>query len=228
MMLRNGLKDKIAIGLCFTSLGCIAVLLSSAMWIHHLQILCLVSISISVISGLHAETLKKNSFSLDRLIGALVIVVLFVSLNVTGWKLPARPQTPSSQWLSPHWVEPGEITFLKTSNIDLKYELNFARLGPNDDLGLGAFLTNEWRLVCRDYAQYGHETHEMVNEIIECLVNKPNYVFISPGFFALERVSGTYASLKARTSTALKKNFECLEIKQRPSAQFCTRIVFRD
>jgi hypothetical protein len=228
VMLRNGLKDKIAIGLCLTSLGCIAVLLSSAMWIHHLQILSLVSISISVISGLYAETLGKNSSSLDRLIGALVIVMLFVSLNVTGWKVPARPQTPISQWLRPHWVEPGEITFLKSSNIDLKYELNFARLGPNDDLGLGAFLTNEWRLVCRDYGQYGHETQEMVNEIIECLVNKPNYLFISPGFLALERVSGTYSSLKSRTSTALKKNFECLDIEQRPGAKFCTRIIFRN
>ena len=225
---RRGLNDKIAIALCLTFLGCIVVLLSSAMWIHHLQILSLVSISIAVISGLYAETFENKSSSSIRFIGVLVIVMLFVSLNVTGWKVPIRPQLPISQWLNPHWVEPGEITFLKLSDNELMNKRNFARLGPNDDLGLAAFLSTEWRLVCSDYGQYGHETQAMVNKIIDCLANKPNYVFVSPGFYALERVSGTYSSLKARASAALEKNYECLDIEQRPGAKFCTRTVFQN
>ena len=224
LMFRRGHNTKIATALCLTIFGCIVTLLSSAMWIHHLQLLALVSVSISVISGYYAGISESSPAHIDRLVGALVIVMLFVSLNVTGWKIPIRPQMSISHWLSPQWVEPGEITFLKTSRIDLKEELNFARLGPNDDLGLAAFLTRDWRLVCHDYAQYGHETPAMVNVIIDCLIDKPNYVFVSPGFYGLERASGTYSSLKSRVTMALASNFQCVDIEQRPGSKFCTRI----
>ncbi len=227
LMFRRGDRNKISIGLCLTVFGCLVTLLSSAMWIHHLQILALVSVSIAVVSGSYVRTSERSPAHIDRIVGAVVIVMLFMSLNVTGWKIPVRPQTPISQWFSPNWVEPGEITFLKTSKIDFKEELNFARLGPNDDLGLAAFLTKDWRLACRDYGQYGHETQQMVDEIIDCLVHKPNYVFVSPGFYALERFSGTYSSLKSLVSAALKKNFECVDIQQRPGSKFCTRILLQ-
>ena len=83
-------------------------------------------------------------------------------------------------------------------------------------------------MVCRDYGQYGYETEEMVRKIIGCIANRPNYVFISPGFYALERVSGTYSNLKSLVSVTLKNNFECVEIEQRPGSKFCTRTSFKN
>ncbi len=83
-------------------------------------------------------------------------------------------------------------------------------------------------MVCRDYGQYGHETEEIVSKIIGCIANRTNYVFISLGFCAFERVRGNYSNLKSLVSVTLEKNFECLDIEQHPGSKFYTRTSFQN
>ena len=203
-----------------TFLGSILVLVSSAMWSHHLQILCLPVLMLGIVSGKFL-----NQFQIShQVFGAILVVVFIGSLSASGWRFPLRPLTPATQWFSPIWKIPAEVKYIETLNLGRGNVKEFARLGPNDDDGLGGFISNDWQLVCRHYAQYGHETESMVDEIVNCVTTRPNYIFISPGFFSLERASGTYNELKSRIKMTLEDNYKCVDIVERAGSQFCTRI----
>jgi len=179
-----------------------------------------------LLTGQYLDNSQGSNSIADRALSVVAVIILFGTFSVTGWKIPMKPQTQISNWFSPTWVKPAEISFLKRYDSKLTMDRTFARLGPNDDNGLGGFISTDWKLVCRHYAQYGHETPAIVNEISKCISSKPNYVFISPGFLALERLSGTYDELKTRAMRSLSQNFECVGINERPGAQFCTRMEF--
>jgi hypothetical protein len=212
-----------AVALLMTFVGCIFFLLSSAMWSHHLQPLCLVLLVVVLMVGQYIDNSQGSNSIADRALSIIVVIILVGTFNVTGWKFPMKPQMQVSNWLNPTWIKPAEISFLEKNNSKLTMDRTFARLGPNDDNGLGGFISTDWKLVCRHYAQYGHETPAIVNEISKCISSKPNYVFISPGFLALERLSGTYNQLKTDAMRSITQNFKCVGINERPGSQFCTR-----
>ena len=220
---RNREEIAVNISLLLTFAGVIGFLLTSAMWVHHLQPLSIVALTTSALIGK-----IFSGHSINKMTQTVVLIfsvfLFFVTLNTTGWKLPVKPSTPVALWLVPHWSIPPEIKFLDLNAANIVMDKNFARLGPNDDLGLAAFLPKEWHLSCRDYAHYGHETEKLVTAIVTCLRTKPNYVLVSPGFLPLLRNSGTYERLKASATDVLSKYFTCVPINERPGAQFCSRI----
>jgi hypothetical protein len=179
---------------------------------------------IILLCGKFSDVSKNRRTETDRTLVVVVLILLFGSFSVTGWRFPMHSQIPVSQWFKPAWVKPAEIKYLEEIKTNLKMKKEFARLGPNDDNGLAGFMDDDWRLVCRHYAQYGHETVAIVDEIVNCISKKPNYVFVSPGFLSLERLNGTYAKLKNDASQALIRNFKCYPIDERPGAQFCIRL----
>jgi len=220
-------KDHVFEGsiLLLTFMGPILVLLSSAMWSHHLQILSICIYVMILTLGLYQRDFQSNESAGVRVVSSLLIVASFAAINATGWRLPLRPTTALSEVVNPNWIEPSEVKFIRARATTFRVEKKFARLGPNDDYGLLGFMPTEWKLSCRYYSQYGHETEEMIGEIIRCISSEPNYVFISPGFFALERASGTYKNLKIQAEKVLNENFRCVAIEDRLGAQFCTRIT---
>jgi hypothetical protein len=213
----------INITLSLTFVGVLVFLLASAMWIHHLQPLSIISLVTMSILGKLDGFRRESSLNYSWFF-APILILSVISINTTGWKIPVKPLSPVSTWFSPRWTTPPEADYLQKNSQNFRLKKDFARLGPNDDLGLAAFLPSDWNLVCRDYAHYGHETSELVSEILKCIQTKPNYVLISPGFFALTRLSGTYEQLKKSSSEVLGEYYECVAIEQRAGAQFCTRI----
>ena len=211
------------VSLILTYMGVMVFLITSAMWVHHLQPLSIVALCTAALAGKIYSSQSTNN-SRQNWIVVLAMFLFLITLNTTGWKLPVKPATPIAMWLSPRWNIPPEIGYLRLNASEIVMEKNFARLGPNDEMGLAAFLPKDWHLSCRDYAQYGHETEELVSAIIICLRTKPNYVLVSPGFFPLVRMSGTYEQLKSSAAEVLSEYFNCLPIDQRPGAQFCSRI----
>ena len=102
--------------------------------------------------------------------------------------------------------------------------VRFSRLGPNDELGLAAFLPATWQLSCRFYGgQYGHESAEQERETIDCLTDNPEVLFISSGFFSLTRPAGDYDSFRAKLIEVVDRNFDCIDVPARAGSQICTR-----
>jgi hypothetical protein len=213
----------VSASLLITFVGVVIFLLTSAMWVHHLQPLSIIALCTSALVGkifsIHVPNMTKPVW-----VSVLAAFLFLMTLNTTGWKLPVKPSSPVAMWLAPHWNIPPEIEYLKLNASEIVMKKTFARLGPNDDLGLAAFLPKDWQLSCRDYAHYGHETEELVTDIIACLRTKPNYVLVSPGFLPLVRLSGTYEQLKSSSTDVLSTYFKCVPIMQRSGAQFCSRI----
>ena len=225
-MLKGSFENYLVLGsLPVTFSGSILVLISSAMWSHHLQVICIVLLMTGIIAGHFVEQFHLRRTWKHQLLCGLLIFAFLGTLSASGWRIPMRPLTPAKQWLNPKWNVPEEITYLGQLNLNRVEQKKFARVGPNDDNGLGGFLSTDWVLVCRHYAQYGHETKSMVNEIVDCISTEPKYLFLSPGFYALTRQSGTYENLKSRIQTTLNENFTCAEVPNRLGAKFCTRIA---
>jgi hypothetical protein len=156
------------------------------MWIHHLQLLSVLVFGIVLLVFLlrQISSNKNASGKLNYFLAPISVLCVAICIPLSGWTIPIKPETPPGQWLSPRWTQPPEVAFLKSDRFEeLKESKTYARLGHNDDLGIVAFLPRQWRMVCRDYAQYGHETSQMINRITECLESKPEFILISPGFF---------------------------------------------
>ncbi len=219
---KNRQEMIISVALLLTFGGVVLFLLSSAMWVHHLQPLSIVALSTSALVG-KINSIHEPNKSRPIGISVLAAFLFFMTLNTTGWKLPVKPSTPVAMWLAPRWNPPPEIEYLELNASEIVMKKTFARLGPNDDMGLAAFLPKDWHLSCRDYAHYGHETEKLVEDIVICLRTKPNYVLVSPGFLPMVRMSGTYEQLKTSATEVLSMYFKCVPIIQRPGAQFCTR-----
>jgi hypothetical protein len=193
----------------------------SAMWPHHLQILCLTAWSFGTI--VFQKLLDSDLITTPST--AMLLIALFYSIPLTGWQLPVDYRNLTSKVSNPAWQTPAEAVFIK-DNFDLfKTNNSFARLGPNDDFALAEYLPNDWRLVCRDYSQYGHESVERVDELTNCLANLPEVVIVSPGFYQLTRQKGTYEDLKQDAKIVLAKHFDCLAVDDRPGAFICLRTV---
>jgi hypothetical protein len=90
-------------------------------------------------------------------------------------------------------------------------------------MGLAAFLPESWRLACRDYSTYGHESIERISEITTCIRDKPDVLIVSPGFIQLTRPAGNYEILKQDAMKLIEANFSCTEINSRPGALVCKR-----
>jgi hypothetical protein len=150
-------------------------------------------------------------------------IALVAATSVSaGSSLNLIPRADPRSYLSPAWVIPPEIDSL-TALYRVSEPVNYARLGPNDDVGLAAFLPGNWWLSCPHYAQFGHEDEPMVKSMIQCISEKPQVVIVSPGFYTLERFDGTFDSFRERVRGVLEDEFRCAPVVARPGAEVCVR-----
>lgn len=206
------------LGLGLSEFVVILVLLSSVMWVHHLQPLSLLLWAFTVSLGVAL----KDPWKINRGV-SLGILLLPLVMQLSGWRFPTQSALPVSKIINPDWITPPEADFVQSIEQNLQQRRDFARLGNVDDLGLAAFLPKDWQLVCRQYGQAGSESQEDIDELTHCLRTRANYIFVSPGFFALERPAGNYGELKNEISLILADDFECLDVPNRSGAQFCER-----
>lgn len=217
---KNPYNSRFFIGMLSLQMAVLFVILTSAMWVHHLQILCLFGFATyAIVVSSATDTFLKSGTK------ALVAFLLVItSISITGFNIPFKPQLEFSEVIDPKWTVPPEILYINKNVRFLKAELEFARLGPNDDFGLFTFLPNNWKLVCPEFAQYGHEDADWIADIANCLDQKPAVVIVSPGFFALSRASGDYEILKNKAQNVLDEKFNCVEVEERPGAFICERL----
>jgi hypothetical protein len=205
-----------SLSLCLVAFACLLTLAISAMWPHHLQILCFFAWSAGIILS---ESILEN-VELHNSITSLMVIPLLLITVLSGWSLPTgfKNGIPNGQL-----QVPPEAKYIKDNTNIFKNETKYARLGPNDDMGLAAFLPESWRLACRDYSTYGHESIERISEITTCIRDKPDVLIVSPGFIQLTRPAGNYEILKQDAMKLIEANFSCTEINSRPGALVCKR-----
>jgi hypothetical protein len=202
--------------LCFFAFACLLTLAISAMWPHHLQILSLFAWSVGIILS---QSILEYIHSPNSGVALLVVPLMLLTV-LTGWKLPTGFK---DSLVHPEWQTPPEAAYVANYPSLFKEQTKFARLGPNDDLGLVAFLPESWRLVCRDYSTIGIEGLERISEITNCIRNSPDVVIVSPGFIELTRPKGNYEVLKRDAMNVLQTDFSCQQLEERPGALICIR-----
>jgi len=205
-----------SLSLCFTAFACLLTLAMSAMWPHHLQILCFFAWSIGIVLS---ESILEN-VDIHNWITSLMVIPLLLITVLCGWSLPTgfRNGIPNGQL-----QVPPEATFIQNNSNIFKNETKYARLGPNDDMGLALFLPESWRLVCRDYSTSGGESIKRISEITSCIRDKPDVLIVSPGFVQLTRPTGNYEILKQGAIKVIETTFSCTQIDSRPGALVCLR-----
>jgi hypothetical protein len=71
--------------------------------------------------------------------------------------------------------------------------------------------------------QGGAESKEVIENILQCVDSKPNYVITSPVFFKLKRYTGTFNEFRKRMLTLLNNKFTCTEAANWTNAKICIR-----
>lgn len=200
------------------SISTTVFLFLTVLWFHHLQSIALVTWASVLSAGLVSRMITSKE---NRVIVISSAAILGVSLLVSsGVSFALKPRIPLDQIVAPQWQTPPEVNALTDLRLDME-TLNYARLGPNDDLGLAAFLPEGFTLGCRYYGQVGIETEQMISELEYCIRQKADLVFVSPGFFSLVRNAGNYEQTKDRMREVLLQNFSCYPVNDRPESQIC-------
>jgi len=192
----------------------------SAMWPHHLQVLCLLAWS-STLIFLEATA---NHLKFPEVIISYAVIPILITLQLTGWRIPSVYTNLFAKASSPSWQIPPEVNYINSNKSQFQGVQHYARLGPNDDLGLAAFLDDNFILVCRNYAQVGFESDAKITEIRDCIKKMPEVIFVSSGFNTLIRPTGNYEELKRVVNKVLSEDFICQEIDARPGASVCIRV----
>lgn len=211
---------RIIVSLVMLQLSVLFVVFTTVMWSHHLQMLCLLGFATYAL----VFTSSLKSFQQHAIQGLCVLVLISINFQVIGFRIPLKPRQPLVDVFQPKWLVPPEAAYVETYiNVGEK-TIDFARLGPNDDLGLISFLPNNWELVCPDYVQAGLEDLRWISKITKCIADKPDVIFVSPGFFSLSRPAGDYEILKTEAKKVLDNHFFCIGLTERPGAELCRRI----
>jgi hypothetical protein len=229
LIARTRLYTNIKLALMVLMCSNIIFLALTAMWVHHLlslaifilpAMILLIDIALSINLNLNGFAIKLRS----SCIIFFSICITFLLFSVSGTFFPLSPKVPWNEILKNNMKEPPEVASLVDlyhQNVGL--ERTYARLGANDDLGLGGYLGREWNLVCPRYWQAGQESSSTVALITNCLEQQPNYIVIAPSFYQLTRAAGTYDDFRKMAINILNRDFLCTPVNGRSIAKVCVR-----
>jgi len=204
----------------------IIFLLLSALWPHHFQIMGLFAWAIFLLgfNTFERHFNKNQPLNIKNQISLFpILFFMILAISASGLSFKLKPKMAFENIINNNWSMAPEIYALDSAYIKHARAQTFARLGANEDMGFGAFISDKWTLSCPRIGQYGHESNEVVNEMIECIKNKPNYVVISSVFFDLNRNFGTYNYFRDETKKILHANFTCQNIPNWGKGQICIR-----
>ena len=208
----------VILSLVLLQISVLIVVLSTTMWVHHLQMLSLLGFAT------YALVASVNwTSSINDARAFVCFLLLLINLQVTGFRFPINSKQSLATIHSPIWTMPPEVASINQNLQSSNERVLFARFGPNDDLGLASFLPKTYQLVCNNYAQYGHENIEWITEIVTCVRDKPDVVFVSSGFYALSRPTGDYELLKTEAKKVLEEKFNCIAVENREGSFLCVR-----
>lgn len=221
---------QISLVLSLLSFATIFLLCLMTMWPHHLHPLSIVAWAICLLAFSALSTQKgpespdltnsdadPTSRELFRPRSVLITILTIFVVIISGFSNNFQFQNMLQGELN----EPEEVSALQTLEVESNMETSIARLGPNDDLGLGAFLPNYWRLACPRWDQVGYESQDVMNQLAKCVDEKPNFLVISPGFYALQQ--GKMEDLRRLLLPVISNNFDCVDVPPRAGSQVCIR-----
>lgn len=218
---------QFAIAAMFTLVGIIAVFLLSLLWRHHLQPLALFALILFLVALPPPCDPKAAKSGLSRASSGIALLIMFLFAPKIGFGFPTVNSDDLSSVMHPQFVVPPEaLTVYDMPPYFLGRPTQYARLGPNDDLGLFAFLPSEWVLACRFGGPYGFETTAMEAEMVSCIERRPEILFVSPGFFSLRRpgpYSDRFDDLVARLVYVKNRHYFCEAVPGRSEAEICWR-----
>lgn len=224
---RNGHDAHFYIAAILTLLGIGAVFSLSLLWYHHLQPLAVFALIVFMVAIPPLLDAESATFSFLRSLATSAVLLLVLFAPNIGFEFPDINSEDISSAIQPQLEVPAEATALPMmSPYFWSSPTPFARLGPNDDMGLFAFLPRDWVLVCRFGGPYGFETPAMAAEMVSCIEGRPEVLFVSPGFFSLRRPgphSDEFDALVERIMSAKDRNFLCEAVPGRSQAQICWR-----
>jgi hypothetical protein len=208
----------------------LTLLSKMVMWPHHLHIAIFFLWPLTLIFFLCSKFFYKKSLFLQILYFTYLFFSLLIICKQSGTVIDFLEEKKLKKFeqnvkflINPQWYIPPEKIELDKMYDKYKYERTFARLGPNNEAGLAAFLNKNWRLVCPYYAQYGLETEfeGRADQIVNCIIEKPNYVLVD-GFATHER-GKKFSELKERIFLVLSTSFYCQSYKEDKTSLICIR-----
>lgn len=207
-----------SIQLFFFSASVLGVLALSLMWVHHLHVLSLLAWAIFV----SFMVVVNSKPQINDFIKSVSVLLILATLSSSGFSMVLKSRTEFSQIFNPTWIEPAEARYIN-SLVWPRSEVKYSRVGPNDELGLAAFLPSNWVLSCPSYGQVGIEPVSLIQELSNCIEHDVDVVIVTPGFFALTRDIGTYEYLKGEVKNKLDSHFECEPTPEREGSLICRR-----
>ena len=211
-------------------------LLYTAMWPHHLQVISLYVFGccLFLLNSIQSKFVQNNSNS-GKLIGkksqvsfdlraiAMPMIVLIMLISNSGATLPSKPAMSIKTWFQPNWSVPAEIQMLDIVSSKLPESFSFARLGMNDDMGLGAFIKPQWKFVCKRLAIMGFESSQVIGEFLDCLRTQPSVILIAPFYESQSQRIGIYQEFFAKSRDILLEDFECSDFAN--GFRYCLRKI---
>jgi hypothetical protein len=212
----------------------------TALWPHHMQILCLPAFALMIQASNLIFPDKDIDIAQDRnfrnksknkshssfrtstpVYIPLLILLIAIPLNL-GATFDSKPRMSFASWTSHSWRFPPEVEMLDSLKVKSKDPIPFTRLGMNDDLSLGAFLDHsKWRFSCSRYGIVGMESKAIVDKFNQCISNEVEVITLAPMFFNQNR-PGIFVYYKEIISQNLLDNFNCQPMRT-DGYQLCIR-----
>lgn len=200
--------------LLILQLLCLCFLVLTAMWMHHFHILSLYvwSASLLILGGL-VGSLSYQKYSKSILVIFVSILIATTSayfLAINTGLLGSLYERGSIQKILHHkWIVPNEVTHLEEAYRQFGKHKTFARIGVNNDNGFGAFISPDWLLSCARIQQGGSESNVVLQEFVDCVERKPNYVIISPDFYRIMLNDKNFNQFRALLIATLQSRYQC-------------------
>jgi hypothetical protein len=233
-LVKSNLKTNLYLVTISVNFGVASYLFLTAMWPHHLQILCL-SVLFNLASIFHllapnqTEIRSSRNSKHEVLVGPIsqtsTYILLFSAMVfpfTSGAQISVVPQMNLASWNNPSWIKPPEIEMLESLDLGSD-QIHFARLGVNDDLGFGAFLANSHKMVCMRHGLTGAESIASIDKYVSCLSTQPNVILIAPFYSSLSERPGNYQYYYAESQKILSAKFKC-EAWNNSDYQLCQKI----
>ena len=197
-------------------------------WPHHLHFMVFYGWPLSLLFLINFQSIciDRNFFKTPHIfqIEALIFLIITVMvLKLSGILIPLKPVQDFSKTINPKWTTPVEKIVLDELYETYKLEKKFARIGPNDDLALGAFIDKDWRLVCNRYAQYGNENKTQFDSLLSCINNESNYLILSNMFFNLTRYEGDFEYFRNKVLSDTITNYVCFDVHKTVKSKVCIK-----
>ncbi len=221
-------KNKLVISLTLILISFLTLMLCAfmTMWPHHLHVLTYLvwPLSISILLLLQNIIFVKSRLNFKQCSVYFISIILLIYTCVySGTSLPTKFNQSIRTTFSPKWFLPPEVPLLNNLSAVSHFNKTFARLGPNDDMGLAAFLTRDWVLSCSRYSQVGFESDLVIKETLNCIEKNPNFLVVSEDFFALNRPVGNFNKFREDALAIVKKEFNCNLLPSRGRTLICSR-----